>query len=76
MTMNAAGNASAVGAPPVTIGPREEHPMPETRRTTLDIPPALWQRAKKRAIEEGTTLRALLLEGLELRLAKPKGSRK
>lgn len=48
--------------------------MAEARtRTTLDLSPALWLRAKKRALEEGKTLRQLLLEGLDLRLSKPKG---
>jgi hypothetical protein len=48
----------------------------QTRRgikTTLDIPERLWVRAKQRALDERASLRALILEGLEMRLAqKPK----
>lgn len=39
-------------------------------KTTVEIPENLWERAKKRALEERTDLRALILEGLELRLTK------
>jgi hypothetical protein len=68
--IKASARRGAVG----TIGPQEDPPMPETRtRTTLDLSPALWLRAKRRALEEGKTLRQLLLEGLDLRLSKPKG---
>ena len=47
--------------------------MKETDRgikTTIDIPEKLWEKAKRRALDERTTLRALLLEGLELRLGE------
>jgi hypothetical protein len=44
-------------------------------RTTVEIPKQLWLRAKRRALEEGTSLRALILEGLALRLAQ-KGGKK
>jgi hypothetical protein len=44
-------------------------------KTTIDIPEELWDRAKRRALDERTSLRALILEGLELRLAE-KASRK
>ncbi len=39
-------------------------------KTTLEIPERLWERAKRRALAERTSLRALILEGLELRLAQ------
>lgn len=42
-------------------------------KTTLEIPERLWERAKRRALAERTSLRALILEGLELRIeGKPK----
>jgi hypothetical protein len=44
-------------------------------RTTVEIPPELLLRAKRRALDEGTNLRALIVEGLQLRLAE-KGPRK
>lgn len=34
-------------------------------RTTLDMPPELWRRAKIRAVEEQRDLRAILLDALE-----------
>lgn len=37
-------------------------------RTTIDLPDALLRRARRRAAEEGTTLTALLADGLRLRL--------
>ena len=37
-------------------------------KTTVDIPDALYRRAKIRAAEEGTTLRALLLTSLAVSL--------
>jgi len=48
-------------------------PVRQTHRgikTTLEIPEKLWERAKRRALAERTSLRALLLEGLELRLSE------
>jgi hypothetical protein len=39
-------------------------------RTTLEIPEKLWERAKRQALDERTSLRALILEGLEMRLAR------
>ena len=39
-------------------------------KTTLEIPEKLWDRAKRRALSQRTSLRALLLEGLELRLSE------
>jgi hypothetical protein len=38
-------------------------------RTTVDLPDALLGEARQRAAEEGTTLTALLADGLRLRLA-------
>ena len=40
-------------------------------KTTVDIPDALYRRAKIRAAEEGTTLRALLLTSLAASLGGP-----
>jgi hypothetical protein len=46
-------------------------------RTTVDLPDELLRQARKRAAEEGTTLTALLAEGLRLRLAgSPAGRRR
>jgi hypothetical protein len=43
------------------------------KRTTTELPESLWKRAKIRALEEGTDLRALVIRGLERVLAeKPK----
>jgi hypothetical protein len=42
----------------------------------VEIPEELWIEAKRRAIDERTSLKALLVEGLELRLKKKGGSRK
>jgi hypothetical protein len=39
-------------------------------KTTVGVPERLWKRARVRALDERTSLRALLLEGLELRLAQ------
>jgi hypothetical protein len=52
---------------------------PTMKKTTLLIPMALWLRASKRVLEDAergvrTNIRTLLLEGLEMRLAK-KGSK-
>jgi len=45
-------------------------------RTTVDLPDELLRQARTRAAEEGTTLTALLTEGLRLRLAGPAGARR
>jgi hypothetical protein len=46
------------------------------KKVTILIPEALWFRAKRQALDERTNLRALVLEGLELRLArKSKGGK-
>jgi len=43
-------------------------------RTTVDLPDELLRDARKRAAEEGTTLTALLADGLRLRLGTtPRG---
>lgn len=39
-------------------------------KTTVEIPPDLLLAAKRRALDERTNLRALIVEGLELRLAQ------
>jgi hypothetical protein len=43
-------------------------------KTTVDISPTLLTAAKKRALRERTTLRALIERGLRQVLAEPKGS--
>ena len=40
-------------------------------KTTIDLPDALYRKAKIRAAERGTTLRALLAESLEVHLLEP-----
>jgi hypothetical protein len=46
-------------------------------RTTVDLPDELLRQARTRAAEEGTTLTALLTEGLRLRLSDaPPGRRR
>ena len=37
-------------------------------KTTIEIPTALLKRAKIRAVREGSDLRTLVIEGLEMRL--------
>jgi hypothetical protein len=39
-------------------------------RTTLEIPEKVWERAKRAALNERTSLKALIVEGLELRLQR------
>jgi hypothetical protein len=39
-------------------------------KTTIEIPEALYKRAKIRAVNQGTTLRRLMLEGLERIMAE------
>ena len=45
-------------------------------RTTVDLPDELLRQARARAAEEGTTLTALLAEGLRLRLGGGPSRRK
>jgi hypothetical protein len=45
-------------------------------RTTVDLPDELLRQARTRAAEEGTTLTALLTEGLRLRLSDAAPGRK
>jgi hypothetical protein len=51
--------------------PRPRTPGAETVRTTLDMPLALWTRAKTRALTERRDLRAVLLDALRAYLATP-----
>jgi len=44
-------------------------------KTTIEIPEALYKRAKIRAVNEGTTLRRLMLDALERSMAE-EGDRK
>lgn len=53
---------------------KKPKPEPGGIKTTVSIPPKLWTLAKTRAATERTSLKALLLEGLELRLAKKGGA--
>jgi hypothetical protein len=41
-------------------------------KTTVEIPETLWLRAKRRALDERSDLRTLIIEGLELRLKQPR----
>jgi len=45
-------------------------------RTTVDIPDELLKDAKRKAVEEDTTLRQLVIEGLKLRSRIPKSRQK
>jgi len=55
----------------MTMAPRRKAPGMATSvppghvKTTLVLPAGLWARAKKRAINDGTDLRSLLIQGLE-----------
>ena len=40
-------------------------------KTTIDIPEALYKKAKIRAVERGQTLKQIVLTGLEKELASP-----
>jgi hypothetical protein len=46
-------------------------PGADTVRTTLDLPLALWKRAKTRALDERRDLRAVLLDALRAYLGTP-----
>jgi hypothetical protein len=48
----------------------EKPERPLLKKTTLLIPEALWLKARRRALDERTNLRTLLLEGLEMRLGR------
>jgi hypothetical protein len=49
--------------------PKEGKPV----KTTLELPEELWNAAKKRAVDERTNLRALIIRALERELAdRPK----
>lgn len=45
-------------------------------RTTIDIPDELLKDAKRKAVEEDTTLRQLIIDGLKLRACVPKSRQK
>jgi hypothetical protein len=52
-------------------------PLPSRcMRTTVDLPDELLRQARTRAAEEGTTLTALLTEGLRLRLSDAAAGRR
>jgi hypothetical protein len=46
--------------------PKEGRPV----KTTLELPEELWNAAKKRAVDERTNLRALIIRALERELAE------
>jgi hypothetical protein len=48
---------------------------PALKKVTILIPEPLWLRARRQALDERTNLQAMVLEGLELRLAKKGGER-
>jgi hypothetical protein len=50
--------------------PRPRTPGAKTVRTTLDLPVALWRRAKARAFTQERDLRDLLLDALRHYLAQ------
>jgi len=43
-------------------------------KTTIDLPDSLLRRAKRLAAERGTTLKTLMIEGLEYTTTSPAGS--
>jgi hypothetical protein len=45
-------------------------------RTTIDIPDPVYREIKVRAATEGTTIREIILEGVDLRLRNSSASRK
>ena len=47
-----------------------------TERTTVRLPPALLDRAKRKAAADGRTLTSLLEEGLRLVISENRGSQK
>jgi hypothetical protein len=45
----------------------------KTVKTTIDLPHVLWRRAKGRALDEGTDLRSVVIQALEVYLrTKPR----
>jgi hypothetical protein len=48
---------------------------PRGIKTTVEFPEELWLRAKRRALDEWTDFRTLVIEGLELRLAQKQQKR-
>jgi hypothetical protein len=44
-------------------------------RTTVDIPDGLYERLKGRALKEGTSVKALLLRGVEREMREPKAAK-
>jgi len=61
-------------APPRQPGTKKSL-KPKEVRTTLVLHEDLWKRAKQRALDDGTDLRSLLVEGLEWRLTRRKAGR-
>jgi hypothetical protein len=56
----------------MTHGPRRRRGrLACVRKVTLELPDALVEAAKRSAGQQGTTLRALVIEGLERVLARP-----
>jgi hypothetical protein len=55
--------------------PRRAKRVGRTARTSVVLPHDIWLRASHQALIEGSNLRALIIEGLRLVLAKRKGQR-
>ncbi len=50
--------------------------MADTVKTTIELPADLHYQVKLRALQEGSDLRSLVIEGLELRLKRKARKRK
>jgi hypothetical protein len=53
--------------------PKPRTPGAPIVRTTVELPEALWKRAKVRAMDERRDLRDVLVDALRAYLAPPKG---
>jgi hypothetical protein len=49
-------------------------PKDSIRRTSIDLPAALWREVRLKALTEGTTARAVIVAALERYVAKKGGS--
>jgi hypothetical protein len=55
--------------------PRPAATKPKEKNTSIDLPTELHLRARMQALKDGTTLRDLVIEGLEYVLTKRKAVR-
>jgi hypothetical protein len=53
--------------------PKPRKPGSAVVRSTIEFPPALWRRAKIRAMDEGTDFRTVVLKALRAYLAPMTG---